>query len=99
MKFVTKQIHAYLDYANEVYSNEFYQKSIQYPYDYIFLFKPWKEIYLSDNERYESFEQSIEIDKFLTKTYVQLGYTVIEVPYGTVEHRVEFIINRLKTSP
>ena len=90
-------VYAYMDYKNESYPSYFQEKSEQLTYDYIFLFSPWKEIYQSDNERYETFEESLEIDSFLQKAYKDLGYNIIEVPFGTISERTDFIINKLKT--
>lgn len=89
-------VYAYMDYTNDKYPDYFLEKSKNYKYDYVFLFKPWKEIYVSDNERYETFEESKTIDLFLQKAYKSLGYTIIEVPFGTVDERVNFILNHLK---
>ena len=56
---------------------------------------PWQKIYTRDNERYESFEQSLAIHNHLKKTYLDLDYKVIEVPTGTVQKRVNFILNMI----
>ncbi len=88
-------IHAYLDYTKQDYPEVFISKSKQYRYTHIFLFNPWKEIYLTDNERYESFEDSQKINDYLIKSYQDLGYTIVEVPFGSIQERVEFIINSL----
>ncbi len=90
-------IHAYMNYFKTEYPNTFLEKSNQYKYDKIFLFSPWKKIYTSDNERYENFNQSIEIDAFLQKAYKKIGYKIIKVPFGTVKERANFIINSLQT--
>ena len=58
-------------------------------------FAPWKEIYTTDNERYESFEESVKIDKFLFEVYDNLNYQIINVPFGTVDERTNFITNSL----
>ena len=91
-------VYAYLEYTKDPYPNEFIEKSIQYKYDYAFMFKPWQEIYTSDNERYESFEESSRIDTFLEKAYTDLGYSIINVPFGSIEERTDFILNWLKTN-
>lgn len=88
-------VHAYLEYTKEPYPSEFIEKSNQYKYDYAFRFKPWKEIYTSDNERYENFEESQVIDNFLQKAYEELGYTIIDVPFGSINERTDFILNWL----
>ena len=61
----------------------------------VFIFKPWKKIYISDNERYENFTESLEIDSYLQKVYEDLGYSPIEVPFNSIEKRTEFILNWL----
>ena len=89
-------IHAYLDYTKEKYPSYFKESSKKYNYDYVFHFRPWKEIFITDSERYESFEEATVIDTYLEKTYKDLNYSLIEVPFDTVENRSNFILNRLK---
>lgn len=89
-------VHAYMEYTKETYPDYFLEKSNQYKYDVVFLFRPWKEIYVSDNERYEDFEESLVIDQFLQKAYKDLGYLIVDVPFGSVEERTAFILHWLK---
>lgn len=91
-------VFAYLNFSNQDYPGYFREKSEQYRYDHVFLFKPWESIYVSDNERYESFEDSTKIDSFLQEAYTGLGYKIINVPFGSVTERVNFILNWLKLS-
>lgn len=88
-------IHAYMDYFNTEYPTIFVEKSKEHLYDKIFVFSPWKRIYTSDNERYESFKESQKIDYFLQKTYKILGYELINVPFGSITDRSNFILNSL----
>ena len=88
-------VKAYLDYYKTEHPSLFLEKCKEYFYDVIFHFKPWNAIYTKDNERYESFDEAKQIDFFITKTYQNLGYTLIDVPFGTVNERVDFIINSL----
>lgn len=88
-------VHAYLNYFKTDYPELFLEKSKAYKYDAIFHFSPWEEIHITDNERYESFEESLTIDKFLLQAYSELGYKIINVPFGTIEERTSFIINSL----
>ena len=90
-------VYAYLDYSKASYPRILKEKSRNYRYDVIFLFKPWSVIYISDNERYENFEESKAIDRYLQHAYQEQGYSVIEVPFGTVKERCNFMINWLKT--
>jgi predicted ATPase len=89
-------VYAYLKFSNTEYPSYFKEKCTLYRYDKVFRFLPWEEIYITDNERYESFEESIAINSFLEETYKELGYTLIDVPFGSIKERTRFIINSLK---
>ena len=89
---------AYLDYLNYSYPDSFKTICSQNSYDKVFILKPWKAIYEQDNERYETFEQALILHDFLVKTYTEYGYSIIETPYGTVEERLNFILNHLNQS-
>ncbi|CAL2079810.1 ATP-binding protein [Tenacibaculum sp. 190524A02b] len=88
-------VHAYMNYLKTDYPTIYKEKSNKYLYDKVFMLAPWKEIYVSDNERYESFEQAVEIDKYLREAYQEVGYKIVDVPFGTVEERCNFILNSL----
>jgi len=88
-------IYAYLRYFNTEVPNIFIEKSKEYRYTKVFQFLPWKEIYTSDNERYETFEQSTLISKFLYTAYNELDYEIINVPFGSVDERCKFILNSI----
>lgn len=86
---------AYMDYFGTKYPAAFVEACENFKYDKIYLLPPWKEIYTSDNERYESFEQAMEIHEHLKKAYLTYGYEPIDVPTGSVSNRSNFIINSL----
>ena len=88
-------VHAYMDYFKTEYPAVFFEKSEQLLYSKIFHFSPWEEIHTTDNERYETFEESTIIDTYLMKAYSDLGYSIINVPFGTLKDRTEFILNSL----
>ena len=88
-------VHAYMNYFKTAYPSLFLEKSKHYKYDLIFHFSPWEEIYITDNERYESFKESMKIDKFLLEAYSELEYKIVNIPFGTVDERTDFIINSL----
>lgn len=90
-------VYAYLRFSNTEYPSYFKDKCYQYTYDKVFRFSPWEEIYITDNERYETFEESVKIDDFLKKTYKELGYHLINVPFGSISERTNFIINSLNS--
>lgn len=89
-------VFAYMNYSNTDFPEVFLTKSKEYLYDQVFLFAPWEEIYTSDNERYETFEQAQLINTCLEKAYKKIGYKMIDVPFGSVEDRCQFIINSLE---
>lgn len=86
---------AYMDYFNTRYPKKFTSACEEFQYDRVFLLPPWGEIYKTDNERYESFEQAVLIHQFLKKAYLTYGYTPIEVPVETIENRSDFILSNL----
>lgn len=88
-------IVAYLDYIKSDYGQEFITVCEFYKYDKIFILPPWKAIYKTDNERYESFDQLLEIHEFLKKWYSKFGYEIIEVHIGSIQERIKFILNRI----
>ena len=89
-------ILAYLNYKEVSYGKEFGLASKKFKYDYIFIAEPWKEIYKNDEERYESYEELKIINKYLKKTYSELGYEFFVLPEESVEARVNFIIETIK---
>ncbi len=84
---------AYMDYLKNAYPQSFINSCEEAIYDTVFILKPWKAIYKSDSERYESFEQALEIHKHLVNTYQNCNYKLIDVPFDTVENRTDFILN------
>ncbi len=88
-------IHAYLNYLETDYPPVFQEKSTHYKYAKVFMLAPWEAIFETDNERYESFEQAVTIDLFLRKAYQEIGYTIIDVPFGTIKERTNYILDSL----
>ena len=88
---------AYMDFAGIEYPEYFIKTCSENIYDAIFILPPWQEIYLNDNERYESFEEAEKIFEKLQKTYADYGYLPHSVPVGSVEQRISYILNQLQT--
>ena len=89
-------VHAYLNYLAVDYPDVYKKKSKKYRYDQILLMPPWEEIYTPDEGRYENFEQALAIYNHLKNAYARLDYKIIEVPFGTVQERVDFILKTVK---
>ncbi|UKM63483.1 ATP-binding protein [Flavobacteriaceae bacterium GSB9] len=89
-------ILAYMDFIGDNYPKKFVEACKNSRYDKVFILKPWRAIYTSDNERYESFEQAMQIHDQLVNTYQNFDYDLVDVPFDTVENRTDFILNAVK---
>lgn len=86
---------AYMHYIGDSYPATFDTACREHTYSKIFILPPWEEIYISDNERYENFEQAKLIYNHLTETYQNYGYKLIEVPKDTMNNRILFILDEI----
>ena len=86
---------AYMDFIGDLYPDHFASACEEFKYTKIFLLPPWEEIYESDSERYEDFNQSAIINKHLVETYQKFGYDLIEVPKDTVANRILYILDKI----
>ncbi len=62
----------------------------------VFFCKPHADIYVQDDVRPYPFEEALEIHAELVASYQALGYEVIQVPWGTLEQRVEFVVEGIR---
>lgn len=88
---------AYMDYIGDIYPKTFVESCHNHTYDGVFILAPWQEIFQSDAERYENFEQAVEIHHHLLTTYKNYNYHLIDVPFDTIKNRTNFILNILHT--
>ena len=86
---------AYMHYIGDSYPASFDIACREHAYSKIFILPPWEEIYISDHERYENFEQAKLIYNHLTETYQSYGYELIEVPKNTLDNRILFILEEI----
>lgn len=61
----------------------------------VFLAPPWEAIYRNDTERKQTFQEAIDTYTCIKEAYKKAGYETVDLPLGTVEERVEFIIKRI----
>ncbi|WP_204345683.1 AAA family ATPase [Psychroserpens algicola] len=87
---------AYMNFVKTDYPAHFTETCEQHKYDQVFILAPWQEIFVSDSERYENFEQAVEIHHSLIDTYNRFGYDLIDVPFASISSRADFIIDVLK---
>lgn len=62
----------------------------------VFITPPWKEIFVNDHERRESWQEVLHVHEYLVTGYRERGYEVIIVPKVSVEERVAFILDHFK---
>ncbi|UGU15826.1 ATP-binding protein [Sinomicrobium kalidii] len=96
--FIDRGVHdvlAYMDYAGNPFPPYFTEVCEKCRYDAVFVMPPWKDIYVSDNERYEDFQQATAIYRFIKSTYIAYGYELVEVPTGSIPLRADFILEKL----
>jgi len=86
---------AYMDYVNSDYPKHFVDTCKNHVYNAVFVLAPWQEIFISDSERYENFDQAVEIHHALLNTYERFGYKLVDVPFDSIEKRADFIIDAL----
>ncbi|UII76077.1 ATP-binding protein [Flagellimonas sp. HMM57] len=89
---------AYMDFFEQAYREDFVAVCKKHRYDAIFIVPPWKEIYISDNERLETFEEAEKIHDALMKTYTRFEYEPIIVPKKPVSQRTAFVLETLKSN-
>lgn len=91
---------AYMHYIGDSYPAHFDEACRDHNYSKLFILPPWEEIYISDDARYENFEQAKLIYSHLTETYQKYGYELIEVPKDTIDNRILFIFDKIyQTNP
>ena len=90
-------IFAYLNYIKKSYNNIKF-KLEDYSYDIAFILPPWKKIYKTDSERKESYEQSIQIHKYIRSIYIKYKIQLFEIKPNTIENRVLEILKYLKSN-
>ncbi len=62
----------------------------------IFLCPPWQEIYRTDSERKQDFEESVRTYCHLRRVYQDCGYQIAEVPKLSPAKRADFVV---RTAP
>ncbi len=61
----------------------------------VFILPPWPDIYVQDSERWQSFEESVELYQALREAYARLGYVLWELPKHSPENRARYVLELL----
>ena len=95
--FYDRGIHEVTAYLRSIGNSSEYWDNIplEYEYDLIFMFEPWREIYKKDDNRIEDFSDAKKISPFIIRVYKQSGISMIKVPNISIEERVSFILDKI----
>jgi predicted ATPase len=66
--------------------------------DVVFALPSWPEIYVTDGDRRMTFEAARAFGERVRRIYVELGYSIVDVPCDTVAARARFILETLGPS-
>jgi predicted ATPase len=58
----------------------------------VYLAPPWREIYETDGERRQNFEEAVRTYDLMARTYENCGYEVVMLPMISVEKRAAFLL-------
>lgn len=84
---------AYIKIANLPVPSIYEDNLIVHSYQkQVFILPPWREIYVNDSERWQSFEEAAAIYQAIRETYIFYGYDLIEVPCLPEAERVAFVL-------
>lgn len=61
----------------------------------VFMLPPWKEIYQTDNERKQDWQEVEQTYLQMKNLYEKFSYEVIHVPTGHISKRKEFVLSQL----
>jgi predicted ATPase len=93
-------IIAYLTSAGLAIDETYYQAVRQYPYhSLVFMAPPWKDIYVNDTERWQTFEEALGLYQALVAAYQSLHFKVVELPRVSVQERLAFVETFLARQP
>ena len=82
----------YLDQYRQISAGEAANYLARYPYnDLVFVAPAWSDIFCTDEERDQTFGESVEVCRTIRRWYEKCGYTLLDLPMASVADRVEFV--------
>jgi len=89
-------IIGFTSYYKNHMSDHFFDAIAQHRYNLVFFLDPLPiHLYQNSDIRRESWHTSLIIHDHIKKGYEQLNYELINVPFGTIQDRLDFILNHL----
>jgi predicted ATPase len=91
----------YLRHGGHGIPEEFIAAHAAYRYETtVFILPPWREIYVNDSERPQSFDLARSLHEAIRETYESLGYRMLELPKQPVADRCDIVLAHLReTAP
>jgi predicted ATPase len=62
----------------------------------VFFAPPWREIYVNDTERQQSFEEAQELSAHIRQAYLDCGFRLVELVASPVPDRLEQVLSCLE---
>ncbi len=79
------------------YPQEYLDELANYPYHKVVFYAPfWGDIYRVDAVRKETVEEAKAVGKAIEQCYTDLGFTLYQLPLGTVAERVRYVEDYIK---
>lgn len=77
--------------------NQLIQDAVQlYRYNQkAFIFPAWRATYENDAERKQDFQKAVSTYENMYSVYEKLEYEIIEVPFGSITQRTDFVLNKV----
>ncbi len=86
----------YAEMTRQVITPSMYDTALNYRYNTsVFILPPWEEIYHTDDERKQDWEEAVNTYHCMKNTYEKYGYQTIEVPKSEIDIRTDFILEQL----
>ena len=63
----------------------------------VFMLPPWPEVYRTDTERKQTFQEAVQVYQEMVRVYEHCGYAISEVPRARVELRAAFVLDSLRS--
>jgi predicted ATPase len=89
----------YLRLIGQTIPQHMKKTAAEYPYHRsVFIAPPWPEIFHPDDERKQDFAEAAQTCDAMVETYSELEYQLVEIPRGTVEERLEFVLGKVASN-
>lgn len=63
----------------------------------VLLAPPWPEIYATDTERKQTYDEAVKTYRVMIESYENCGYNVVEIPRVSPAERADFVLNTLSS--